>query len=104
MPGRHIPHIRIPNFDKVVHVSIYMIFGALTFYGWTRQTQFTALHRQTILKIIILLALYGFTIEVMQGTLTVDRSFDLFDELANTIGATIGTYIASKALRNYKAS
>ena len=91
MPARHIPRVSIPNFDKVVHTGIYVVFAALTFYGWTMQNQFDGLHKKTVLKIILLLASYGLMIEVMQETLTTDRHFEWFDELANTTGTIIGT-------------
>jgi len=92
MPGRHIPRITIPHFDKVVHVSLYLILAVLTYSGWVRQEVYGALHRQTAIKVVLLLAIYGFVIEVMQGTLTVDRSFDLYDALANSAGAAIGAF------------
>ena len=93
MPARHIPRIRIPNFDKVVHTSIYIIFAVLTYYGWSMQTRFRGLHQKSILKIIILLASYGLMIEIMQETLTTDRHFEWLDELANTTGAVLGAFL-----------
>ena len=97
MPGRNVPVVRILHFDKVVHVSIYIVFAVVTYYGWKRQITFRAFHRQAALKIIILLALYGLAVEVMQETLTTDRHFDLYDALANSIGAVIGAF-AGKAI------
>ena len=96
MPGRHVPRITIPHFDKVVHTAIYLIFGALTYYGWTRQHGFESLHQKTLIKIIILLSLYGFTVEILQETLTVDRHFELLDELANATGSVIGALTGRK--------
>ena len=93
MPGRHIPRITIPHFDKIVHTSIYMILGVLTYYGWSMQKSFNSLHQKTLLKIIILLSVYGFTIEIMQETLTADRHFELLDELANATGSVIGALL-----------
>jgi VanZ family protein len=92
MPGSNVPKIKIPHFDKVVHVSIYMVLGLVTYYGWIMQVQFSSLRTRTVMKVMLVLALYGLTIEVMQGTLTADRSFDLWDALANSVGAVIGTY------------
>lgn len=94
MPGRHIPRVRIPNFDKLVHTGIYTIFAVLTYFGWTRQRAFQAIQKNTALKVISALALYGITVEIMQETLTADRHFELLDELANTTGATIGAIAA----------
>jgi VanZ family protein len=99
MPGRHIPRIHIPHFDKVVHTGIYMIFAILTYFGWTRQDSFQVLHHQTIIKILLLLSIYGLTVEVMQETLTADRHFELLDEVANITGTMIGTLIASQTSR-----
>ena len=98
MPGRHIPRITIPHFDKIVHTSIYMILGVLTYYGWSMQNAFDSLHQKTLIKIIILLSLYGFTVEIMQETFTADRHFELLDELANATGSVIGSVIGRKII------
>jgi VanZ family protein len=104
MPGRHIPKITIPHFDKVVHTSIYTILGVLTYYGWSMQSGFLSLHQRTLFKIVILLSLYGFTIEVMQETLTQDRHFELLDEVANSCGAMIGTLIGKRLRSLFRKS
>jgi hypothetical protein len=102
MPARHIPRIRIPNFDKVVHTSIYIVFALATYSGWTLQNQFESLRKNTLLKVIILLASYGLMIEIMQETLTTDRHFEWLDELANTTGTVIGASIAMLYWRSAK--
>jgi len=99
MPGRHVPHVRIPNFDKVVHTSIYLIFGVLTYYGWLRQERFAGLRNHTVLKVIVLLVSYGMMVEILQETLTTDRHFEWLDELANTTGAVIGAFLAGSFFR-----
>ncbi|MBS1617627.1 MAG: VanZ family protein [Bacteroidetes bacterium] len=99
MSHRHVPRVTIPYFDKVVHFTLYFILAVLTWYGWTRQKNFPALRANTFIKVILVLTLYGLTIEIMQGTLTPDRSFDLWDELANTTGATAGVWLAKALLK-----
>lgn len=94
MSHRHVPRVTIPHFDKVVHFTLYFILAVLTWYGWTCQKNFPALRANTFIKVILVLALYGLTIEILQGTLTPDRSFDLWDELANTTGAIAGVWLA----------
>lgn len=103
MPGRHIPKITIPHFDKIVHTGIYIIFALLAYYGWTRQSGFQNLHSNTLIKIIILLSIYGFTIEVIQETLTTDRHFEWLDELANASGSVIGALIGKDFIPRGKA-
>ena len=102
MPAHHIPRIRIPNFDKIVHTSVYMIFAVLTYYGWSMQSSIEGLHQKTLLKIIIVLALYGLSVEIMQETLTTDRHFEWLDEVANSSGAVIGAYIGRWILPRLK--
>jgi VanZ family protein len=104
MPARHIPRVSIPNFDKVVHTSIYTILAVLTYCGWMMQRGFGRLHHSTLLKVIVLLALYGLTIEIMQETLTTDRHFEWLDELANTSGAVIGALTGKQILAWLKIS
>ncbi len=99
MPAHHIPHVTIPQFDKIVHTSLYIILGILTFYGWTKQTSFFGLHRKTVIKIAILLSAYGLLIEVMQETLTTDRHFEWMDELADAAGTVIGVLIARAVIK-----
>ncbi len=99
MSHRHVPRVTIPQFDKVVHFTLYFILAVLTWYGWTRQKNFPALRANTVIKVILVLALYGLTIEIMQGTLTPDRSFDLWDELANTTGAVLGSFATKVIFR-----
>ena len=94
MPGRHIPKVRIPHFDKVVHVSLYLIFAVLTYWGWMMQDHYMTLHHRTLIKVFILLSAYGYLIEIMQGTLTADRSYDIYDALANACGALVGAWAA----------
>lgn len=104
MPGRDLPKVEIINFDKLVHIGVYVLLSVLTYYGWTRQSRFKILHRNTVLKIVILLSAYGFAVEVMQETLTTDRHFDLYDALANSIGAVLGTYAAKAGFSKLKVS
>lgn len=104
MPARHIPRVSIPNFDKVVHTSIYAILAVLTYGGWVMQKNFGGLHQRTLIKVIVILALYGLTIEIMQETLTADRHFEWLDELANTSGAAIGALTGKQILSWLKKS
>ena len=99
MPAHHIPRVSIPQFDKVVHTSIYIMLAVLTYYGWTKQSSFFGLHRKTVIKIIILLSAYGLLIEVMQETLTTDRHFEWLDELADAAGTVIGVLIAKTVIK-----
>ena len=91
MPGKDLPTIDILNFDKLAHFGIYLLLAIMMYYGWKKQNSFAALHRNTILKILLITSIYGFVVEILQELLTTDRHFDLFDALANAIGAIAGS-------------
>lgn len=93
MPGKDLPGIDIFQFDKIAHLGVYIILSLLMHYGWRKQSSFSWFHKQTVLKILVLTASYGFMVEVLQGALTVDRQFDLLDAIANATGAVIGSLI-----------
>ena len=57
------------------------------------------MHKSALLKIFILACAYGFTIEILQETLTTDRHFELLDEAANASGAAIGSLLWVKILK-----
>ncbi|MDB5240646.1 MAG: hypothetical protein JWP57_1271 [Spirosoma sp.] len=82
LPGDGLSY-EITNRDKLIHVSIFLIFG----YLW-RMLGYRA--------IVVLLAgaIYGYLIEVWQGVMPINRSYDLYDALADTIGTILGIALA----------
>lgn len=88
--GDDLPSFEIPNVDKIVHFTFYFIafiLGGLYLLETKGQ-------RKGILKkngvLAFSLIIYGIIIEVVQGTLTVGRSGDIFDAMANSTGVAIG--------------
>ncbi len=74
--------------DKLIHTAIFLIFGILwrlLGYGFWR----------------VLLAglLYGFALEIYQGVMPINRSFELADGVADTVGTLIGVLLAEGAMR-----
>ena len=99
MPGHDLPKVDIVDFDKFVHISVYVLLSLLTYYGWTRQETFSYLHQHTFFKIVMLLASYGFAVEIMQELFTADRHYDIYDAIANAIGAVLGAVIARRIVK-----
>ncbi len=88
--GSDLPSFDIPFMDKIVHFTFYFvgfILGSLYLMELKGG-------RKDILKKIKLLAIsliiFGMVIEVIQGTMTVDRSGDIYDAMANSAGVAIG--------------
>jgi VanZ family protein len=96
IPGKDIPGVSIFEFDKIVHFTLYLVLAITMYYGWKKQDSFSWFHQNTILKILLISSIYGFSVEVAQELFTVDRHFDLFDALANATGAVAGSLLGAK--------
>lgn len=76
-----------PHQDKVVHFMFYFVFVFL----WYRFLFFKRIIGIKVLLIVAIIAfLLGVSVEVLQGTLTLDRYADIYDVLANTTGILVG--------------
>jgi VanZ family protein len=81
----NFPKIAISNIDKLYHLIAYFV---LTF-SWL-----LALKKLKYkYKVLIGSLLYGIFIEVLQTTLTVYRTGELFDFLANSVGVLLALLI-----------
>ena len=93
IPGRDIPHIsflELLSFDKFVHAGVFFILILFTIRGFLLQTQFNNLKIVAKRMALIICVLYGGMLEVMQGTLFLERSADLYDFIANSAGCIAG--------------
>lgn len=88
--GDDLSSFNIPYADKLVHFTFYfvgLILGSL-YVLQLKDGQQVILRKIVILAFI--LVLFGIIIEVIQGKLTVNRSGEVFDALANTTGVIMG--------------
>lgn len=85
-PSRDLPQLDFKFADKVGHLAVYVIFGALLLRGWTRQQR---PRWAVFLTLALVTYLWGLYLEFLQR-LTGDRSFDLWDAACNGLGALIG--------------
>lgn len=84
---KDMPKVDIDHADKIFHFIAYAILSTLWFMVfklYKRQTLQLA-----ILKAVIFSIIFGIIIEVMQGTLTTYRAFDVYDAIANSMGALL---------------
>jgi glycopeptide antibiotics resistance protein len=85
LPGRDIPHIsflELLSFDKFVHASLFFVLVLLIHHA-VRKTP----NRKNALAYALCLSIpYGGILEILQQELFEDRTADLFDFIANTIG------------------
>jgi VanZ family protein len=100
IPGKDIPQIASPwdlvKMDKLVHMTIYGILM------WQILRVSSKIHRTTSdgfqsvgywLKAAVFCSLYGLFLEWVQETFCEGRAFELYDALANSIGAFGGVLV-----------
>jgi len=88
--GSGLSMFNIPYGDKIVHFTFYFVAAVLgsLFFVETKEERTT---RNKYLKILaISLIFFGMLIEVIQETMTINRSGDVFDALANSTGVILG--------------
>jgi VanZ family protein len=101
IPGSDIP--RDPLFekihmDKIVHFGLFGCTVLLLCIGYYRQ--YRTISRLTLSLFALSAAFYGLAIEYIQKYFAVQRSFDMSDVAADTVGAIAGI-IAFKLIRKW---
>ena len=85
-----LSNLNIPYGDKVVHFIFYFVAAVLgsLFFIETKEEKSMLIRYLKILALSLIF--FGIIIEVIQGTMTVNRSGDVFDALANSMGVILG--------------
>lgn len=78
----HKPKILIPNFDKIVHFT--MFFGLSVVYSIEN------IRKKKLFNILIISILTALSTEISQKLFTTTRTFDVLDIAADLTGAIIG--------------
>ena len=92
--------IPIPNKDKYVHFTFYFVFVVVWFL-FAKRTNMT----KKIKWIVLFSAIgYGILMEICQGIIPINRSPEVMDVLANSIGAITGLIFITIILKKYKTT
>jgi VanZ family protein len=79
---------QINNIDKFIHLTFYFLLSVSFQSSLLRNTLINK--KEQILITLVLVISYGLIMEVFQFYFTSDRSAELFDALANTLGCIFG--------------
>lgn len=84
----------IPGFDKVIHFTLFAAFVFLwgSYYSINKKYSLS----RVLLILILLASAYGLGMEYYQRYFT-NRSFSLWDALADTIGSMAGAWVVKKS-------
>jgi VanZ family protein len=107
IPGNMLPKeekIFIPNLDKLVHATLFGTFVFLwSIYYATKKEKNNQSNSRFVL-ILIIACLYGVGTELMQKYLIPNRDYDIFDILADSIGAVLGFVFVLLTVKWFKAA
>jgi VanZ family protein len=90
IPGRSLPQVSVLHYDKVLHALVYGVLGGLCCLA----LEGTVPRASAILGAITLAVAYGLTDEFHQMFVP-GRSADLYDVVADGLGALLGAVAAA---------
>lgn len=92
--GNKLPDVHLFNFkhfDKIAHFILYLVFTITLYHAILKQSYRTKYTK--LLTTLFIAVFYGLLMESFQYIFTADRSPELLDALANTLGAITGVVI-----------
>lgn len=87
LPAQELPTVQVT--DKFLHTAVYFILLFL----WCATDLYLKSFKIALLQKAAICVVYGFVIEVLQGSLTTTRHFDVYDLVANSLGVLIATVL-----------
>jgi VanZ family protein len=104
LPGTDLPTVETwlndIYFDKWDHTGLFAVLTFLFIYPFTRSSLTRQEKKNTAVKITIAAVIWGLTTELIQKFFIPDRSFDIADLGANSLGALIAYFWCSKKYLN----
>ena len=88
-----IPSFKIPPLDKAVHFTFYFVAVMLGIMCVRENNVKKYTLVKSVLTMALLLVVFGIIIEVIQYKFSPNRMGDLYDGLANSIGAFTGAWV-----------
>lgn len=90
LPGSAIPPVEtwldVIYFDKWVHAGLFAVLTFLFIYPVSRLHLSDAFKKNTAIRIALAAWIWGLTTEFIQRFFIPDRSFDMFDWAADSLG------------------
>ena len=96
LPGSVIPELTFLDWlkpDKLVHLFLFGVLSFLLIKGLAEQTAQKFFYSNPKVLSILISALYGVFIELLQEFIFTSRHGDVYDAIADAIGALIGLWV-----------
>lgn len=107
IPGSLLPQEEktfIPNLDKLIHATLFGSFVFLWSVYYATKKEKNNNSNSRFVLILIIACLYGVASELMQKYLIPNRDYDIYDILADSIGAVLGFLFVLLTVNWFKTS
>jgi VanZ family protein len=92
IPAKYFPNQKIFTYDKLIHVTLFFIFGVLVYRGLASRTFQSKVNYFKLVISIFIVVGYGILDELHQGTVR-GRSVDFYDGVADMVGGIIAAIL-----------
>jgi VanZ family protein len=102
IPGQDLPTadwLSLLKADKWVHVGVFATLVFLTLRGIYQPDNDVFFQKYAVVGTLTLSIAYGGVLELMQETFFENRTADLYDFIANSVGCFLGWWFAHKKLK-----
>lgn len=96
LPGGGVPGRTLFDFiplDKAAHFSVFLLYGIMVNVAIAKHINLPALCNRSSIYTVLWCVSFGAIMEMIQGTVFVDRTSDVLDVLANFLGTMTGVVI-----------
>ncbi|NNE56333.1 MAG: VanZ family protein [Flavobacteriales bacterium] len=96
IPGGNLPgqdFLEIIPLDKLAHFVFFMVYALILNVGIAKQINIPRVSLRASVFTVIWCVLFGSTLEMIQGTVFVDRTTDIMDLITNILGSIVGVVI-----------
>ncbi len=85
-----VTYLELMEFDKLVHIVLFGLLMLSCTVALRKQTRIAWAQKNAMVIALLFSIVYGSVIEVVQFFMVQDRTGELYDVLANGIGALLG--------------
>ena len=85
-----VTYLELMEFDKLVHIVLFGLLMLSCTVALRKQTRIAWAQKNAMVIALLFSVVYGSVIEVVQSFMVQDRTGELYDVLANGIGAFLG--------------
>jgi len=98
LPQEAFPQSELLSYDKLAHLGVFAILSFLVLFQFRRDTNKKRIENKYLVRALTICVVYGMILESLQS-LVPGRMTDVYDLIANTLGAIVGVGVFSTFIK-----